>query len=64
MRTRNRGTIPGMDEPTELQYDGYWRTAVWASEWDHRAGRRDCGLIVMWSGSTPWVLASERSAAY
>jgi membrane protein YdbS with pleckstrin-like domain len=47
-----------MDEPPELQHNGHWRMAVWAL-------RVGClvlavaiaGLIVMLSGSTPWVLA-------
>jgi hypothetical protein len=47
-----------MDEPTELQYDGYWRTAVWALRVGFIAlAVVIAGLIVMWSGSTPWVLA-------
>lgn len=48
-----------VDEPPALQHNGHWRMAVWAL----RAG---CvalavgiaGLIVMLSGSTPWVLAA------
>ncbi len=47
-----------MDESPGLQYDGHWRMAVWAL-------RVGCvalavalaGLIVLLSGSTPWVLA-------
>jgi hypothetical protein len=47
-----------MDEPPELQHNGHWRMAVWAL----RAGYLAltvalAGLIVMWSGSTRWVLA-------
>ncbi len=47
-----------MDEPPELHYNGHWRMAVWAL----RAGYVGLavaivGLIVMSSGSTPWVLA-------
>jgi hypothetical protein len=47
-----------MEEPRELQDDGHWRMAVWAL----RAGYVGlvvaiAGLIVMSSGSTPWVLA-------
>jgi hypothetical protein len=47
-----------MDEPAELQRSGYWRLAVWAL----RAGYVAlcvivAGLVVMLSGSTPWVLA-------
>jgi len=59
-RSRNRGsrTIPGLDEPPELQHNGHWRIAVWAL----RAGYVGlavaiAGLIVMLSGSTPWILA-------
>ena len=51
-------TITGMDEPPELQYKARWRMAVWAL----RVGYLGLavvivGLIVMSSGSTPWVLA-------
>jgi len=47
-----------MDEPLALQHNGHWRMAVWAL----RAGYvavvvAVSGLIVMLSGSTPWVLA-------
>jgi hypothetical protein len=47
-----------MDEPPELQRNGHWRMAVWAL----RVGYLGLsvgvvGLIVMVSGSTPWVLA-------
>jgi hypothetical protein len=47
-----------MEEPSERQYNGHWRMAVWAL----RAGYVGLivaivGLIVMSSGSTPWVLA-------
>jgi hypothetical protein len=46
-----------MDEPPELQDNGHWRMAVWAL----RVGFVGLaigivGLIVMLSGSTPWVL--------
>jgi len=56
--SRNRGTIPGMDEPEDLQYNGCWRTAVWAL----RVGFVGlavaiAGLIAMSLGSTPWALA-------
>ena len=48
-----------MDEPLELQDNGDWRTAVWAL----RVGFGGlavaiAGLIVMTTGSTPWVLAA------
>ena len=47
-----------MDEPPELPGNGYWRMAVWAL----RVGYVGLavavgGLIVMSSGSTPWILA-------
>ena len=47
-----------MDEPPELQYNGYWRMAVWAL----RVGYVGltvgiAGLIVMSLASTLWVLA-------
>ena len=47
-----------MDESPELQYNRHWRMAVWAL----RVGYVGlvvaiAGLIVMSSGSTPWVLA-------
>ena len=47
-----------MAAPPELQIDGHWRMAVWAL----RAGYVGlavaiAGLIVMLSGSTPWILA-------
>jgi hypothetical protein len=47
-----------MNEPPELQHKGQWRMAVWAL----RVGYGGLavalvGLIIMWSGSTPWVLA-------
>jgi hypothetical protein len=47
-----------MDEPPELRHNGPWRMAVWAL----RVGYVGlavglAGLIVMLSGSTPWVLA-------
>ncbi len=48
----------GVNEPLDLQYNGHWRTAVRAL----RVGFVGlaiaiAGLIVMSSGSTPWVLA-------
>ena len=48
----------GMDEPPELQQNAHWRMAVWSL----RVGYIGltvalAGLIVMLSGSTPWVLA-------
>jgi hypothetical protein len=48
-----------MDEPPELQRNPHWRMAVWGL----RAGYLGLavalvGIIVMSSGSTPWVLAA------
>jgi hypothetical protein len=47
-----------VDEPSELRDNRHWRRAVWAL----RVGYVGLavvvtGLIVLWSGSTPWVLA-------
>jgi hypothetical protein len=47
-----------VDEPPELQKLGHWRMAVWAL----RVGYLGlavgiAGLILMSTGSTPWVLA-------
>ena len=51
-------TLCCIDRPPELQRDRHWRLAVWAL----RVGcvglvTGIAGLVVMWSGSTPWVLA-------
>jgi uncharacterized membrane protein YjjB (DUF3815 family) len=48
-----------MDEPAALACSGHWRMAVWAL----RVGYVGLaialtGLMVMWLGSTPWVLAA------
>ena len=48
-----------MDEPPELCSNGHWRMAVWAL----RGGISGLavavmGLVVLSSGSTPWVLAA------
>ena len=48
-----------MDEPPDLQANGHWRVAVWAL----RAGFvglavAGAGLVVLFSGSTPWLLAA------
>jgi hypothetical protein len=48
-----------MDEPPELRRNRYWRIAVWAL----RVGYLGlivaiAGVVVLWSGSTPWVLAA------
>jgi hypothetical protein len=47
-----------MDQPPELQHLGHWRMAVWAL----RLGGVGLavglvGLILVVSGSTPWILA-------
>ena len=54
---RHSETIPGMDELSELEYNGHWRMAVWAL----RVGYVGLavaipGLIVLSLGSTPWIL--------
>ena len=48
-----------MEEPPELQQNGHWRMAVWAL----RVGFAGLavvivGVIVLSSGSTPWILAA------
>ena len=52
------GTMTLMDEPKQLHDNGHWRMAVWAL----RVGYVGlavalAGLMVLWVGSTPWVLA-------
>jgi hypothetical protein len=50
--------IRGMSEPPELRHNGHWRTAVWALRVGYLAlAVAIAGIIVMSSGSTPWVLA-------
>ena len=47
-----------MDEPPELQGNGHWRMAVWALRVGYvTLAIAIAGLIVMLSGSTPWILA-------
>ena len=47
-----------MDEPPELQHNRHWRTAVWTLRVGYVGlAVAIAGLIVMSSGSTPWVLA-------
>jgi hypothetical protein len=47
-----------MDEPPELQHNAHWRMAVWALRVGYLAlAVAIAGLVVMLSGSTPWVLA-------
>ncbi len=48
-----------MEEPAELQHNGHWRMAVWALRVGYLAlAVGVAGLVVMVSGSTPWVLAA------
>ncbi len=52
-----RGTIPGMEEPSELQYNAHWRMAVWSLRVGYVGlAVAIAGIIVMSLGSTPWVL--------
>jgi hypothetical protein len=54
---RRPATITGMDEPPELQHNGHWRMSVWALRVGYLAlAIAIAGLIVMLSGSTPWLL--------
>jgi hypothetical protein len=47
-----------MDEPSDLEHNGYWRMAVWALRVGYLAlAVGIVGLIVTLAGSTPWVLA-------
>jgi hypothetical protein len=47
-----------MDEPAQLQHIGHWRMAVWALRVGYFGlAVAFAGLIVMSSGSTPWLLA-------
>jgi hypothetical protein len=58
-QNRRSPTINGMDEPPELQHNGHWRMAVWSLRVGYLAlGLAIAGLIVLSSGSTPWVLAA------
>ena len=48
-----------MEEPRELQRDRHWRMAVWALRAGYVAlAVALVGVVVMVSGSTPWVLAA------
>ena len=56
--TRCSARMSSMGEPPELQQNGHWRMAVWSL----RAGYVGLavavtGLVVLLSGSTPWILA-------
>jgi hypothetical protein len=62
-RTRRRtgpsGILRAMEEPAELLHNRHWRMAVWAL----RVGYLGlavgiAGIIVLSSGSTPWVLGA------
>jgi hypothetical protein len=51
--------ISDMDEPPELRRNGHWRMAVWALRVGYLAlVVVIAGVIVLSSGSTPWVLAT------
>jgi hypothetical protein len=48
-----------MDEPPELPHNRHWRMAVWALRVGFVAlALAIAGVIVMSTGSTPWVLAA------
>lgn len=48
-----------MDEPPELQDNPHWRTAVWALRVGYLAlAVAIVGVILVVTGSTPWVLAA------
>ena len=52
------GTIHSVDERSDLDHLGQWRLAVWALRVGYVGlAVAIAGLIVMASGSTPWVLA-------
>jgi hypothetical protein len=47
-----------MDEPAQLQDNRHWRMAVWALRVGYLAlAVAVVGIVVLSSGSTPWVLA-------
>jgi hypothetical protein len=47
-----------MNEPPELQHNKHWRMAVWALRVGYLAlAVGIAGIIVLSTGSTPWVLA-------
>jgi hypothetical protein len=48
-----------MEEPPELRHNGHWRMAVWSLCVGYLAlAVTIAGLILMLSGSTPWVLVA------
>ena len=58
MEKRN-ATIHEMSQPVELQRNGHWRMDVWALRVGYLGlAVAIAGLIVMWSGSTPWLLGA------
>jgi hypothetical protein len=52
-------TISEVDEPPALQQNRHWKMAVWALRVGYVGlGVGIVGLIVLATGSTPWVLAA------
>ena len=48
-----------MDEPTELRNNRHWKMAVWALRLGYLGlAVVIVGIVVMWSGSTAWVLGA------
>ena len=48
-----------MEEPAELLRNSHWRMAVWGLRVGYLGlAVATAGIIVMSSGSTPWVLAA------
>jgi len=48
-----------MEGPAELQDNTHWRMAVWGLRVGYLGlAVAVAGLVVMWSGSSPWVLAA------
>ena len=48
-----------MEEPAELLHNRHWRIAVWALRVGYLAlGVGIVGIIVMSTGSTPWILGA------
>ncbi|MGA8726347.1 MAG: hypothetical protein WB565_15035 [Acidimicrobiales bacterium] len=48
-----------MDEPAELEHNGHWRMAVWALRVGYLGlAVAIAGVVLMLSGSTPWLLAA------
>jgi hypothetical protein len=58
LHAREPCTIPDLDEPRELGHNRRWRAAVWALRVGYLGlAVAVAGLVVMVSGSTPWILA-------